>query len=149
MFTRCTNGTSKQQKSNKNNNMNVAVFRSDHMKRWDRNRRREKRKKEEEIMTKPWRTTCRALPAVAPAVFVVADGINSISFYSHDEFMYATIIARAAALIVFSFILHRSPFRHCLVLGSIFFLCFFSPPSSPRHSISSYKNVSHYFALAP
>lgn len=63
MFTRCTNGTSKQQKSNKNNNMNVAVFRSDHMKRWDRNRRRERAKKrrdnDETVKNNMSRATCR------------------------------------------------------------------------------------------
>lgn len=73
--------------------------------------------------TKPW-TTCRM--SLLAAIVDVAAGINSISFYSDDEFMYATITARAG-LIVFFF---SSFFSFIFLVAVGFFFHLVSPSSS-------------------
>lgn len=55
--------------------------------------------------TNPWTTSRMSLLA---AIVDVAAGINSISFYSNDEFMYATIIARSGLIVFFFCFFHSS-----------------------------------------
>lgn len=72
--------------------------------------------------TNPWTTSRMSLLA---AIVDVAAGINSISFYSNDEFMYATIIARSGLIVFFFCFFHSSSSS-----PSDFFFHLVSPSSS-------------------